>query len=130
MRRTFGMAVLVCVLAVGCARASAGNGDGTSGIRGVAQVGPQCPVEQVGSPCPDRPIATTIDVYTSGTKDLVAQTKSDSNGMFEVSVPPGTYDVVVVSTGAGGFPVPQPTTVTVRAGEFVHIVLEFDSGIR
>ena len=50
--------VLVAVALASCG--GAGAGDGSSGIRGQALAGPQCPVETQASPCPLVPYEGTV----------------------------------------------------------------------
>jgi hypothetical protein len=124
-----GPAALVSVslaIVVACAGDGAA-GDGSSGLRGVAFVGPQCPVEVEGSPCPDAPFAGEVRV-TRG-DDVVAQVSTDDQGRFEVSLDPGIYTITAV-IDAGGPPSAVPQEVTVAQDRFTDVQLEVDSGIR
>ena len=116
---------LVIAAAVSCG--GAGAGDGTSGIRGQALAGPQCPVEVQGSPCADLPYEGTviaIDLETGEERTV----ETDSEGRFELSLEPGTYEVSIVSESSPPFAKPQ--TVTVDPGSFTGIVVSVDTGIR
>ena len=105
----------------------AGAGDATSGIRGQALSGPQCPVEVQGSPCPDLPYEGTVLVTdTESGEEFTVVT--DPEGRFELSVEPGTYEVSIVSETSPPFAKPQ--TVTVEPGAFTEIVVSVDTGIR
>jgi Carboxypeptidase regulatory-like domain len=122
---------IVLVLAVVTLAACGGEGDvgedPTSGIRGRALSGPQCPVEVQGSPCPDLPwqgTVVTVDV-ASGEEATVT---TDAEGRFELSLEPGTYEVSISSESSPPFAKPQ--TVTVEAGSFTEIVVSVDTGIR
>ncbi|HWL89943.1 MAG TPA: carboxypeptidase-like regulatory domain-containing protein, partial [Actinomycetota bacterium] len=104
-----------------------GAGDGASGIRGRALAGPQCPVEVQGSPCPDLPyegrvIATDVETGEAFT------VQTDSQGRFELSLEPGTYEVSIVTESSPPFAKPQ--TVTVEPGSLAEIVVSVDTGIR
>lgn len=118
--------VLVLVaLAVSCG--GEGAGDGTSGIRGQALAGPQCPVEVQGSPCPDLPYeGTVIATETESGEEFTVAT--DADGRFELSLEPGTYEVSIASESSPPFAKPQ--TVTVDPGSFTEIVVPVDTGIR
>jgi hypothetical protein len=117
--------VLVAVALAACG--GQGAGDGTSGIRGQALAGPQCPVEMANSPCPDLPwegIVVATDT-SSGDRFTV---NTDAEGRFELTLLPGTYDV---SIDAGSdLPFAKPQTVTVEDGSFTEIVVSVDTGIR
>lgn len=119
--------VLAVVLSASCA-SSEGTGDGTSGIRGTAHIGPQCPVEVAGSPCPDAPFEGTIQVITTGGRK-VARVETAADGSFEVPLEPGSYVIDVVSD-AGGLPFVKPVTFEVRAGSYTDVDVAVDSGIR
>lgn len=104
-----------------------GAGDGTSGIRGQALSGPQCPVEVQGSPCPDLPFEGTVIVTETGSGEEFT-VETDSEGRFELSLEPGTYEVSIVSETSPPFAKPQ--TVTVEPAAFSEIVVSVDTGIR
>jgi hypothetical protein len=117
--------VLVAALALGACGAS-GSGDGTSGIRGQALAGPQCPVEIEGSPCPDRPFEGTVVATNTEDEDFTVDT--DAQGRFELALAPGTYEVSIVSEDQPPFAKPQ--TVEVQPGAFTRITVAVDTGIR
>ena len=117
--------VLVALAVASCGGNAAG--DGTSGIRGQALAGPQCPVEVQGSPCPDLPYeGTVIATDTASGEELTVET--DSQGRFELSLEPGTYETSIVSESSPPFAKPQ--TVTVEPGSFTEIIVSVDTGIR
>jgi hypothetical protein len=60
----------------------------------------------------------------------VARTHSGADGHFTVDVAPGTYTVVGLNIGSSMLPRPIPTTVTVIAGSYTIVSVEYDSGIR
>jgi hypothetical protein len=117
--------VLVAVALASCG--GAGAGDGTSGIRGRALSGPHCPVEVQGSPCPDLPYEGTV-IATNTETEEESTVETDSQGRFELSLEPGTYEVSIVSESSPPFAKPQ--TVTVEPGSFAEIVVSVDTGIR
>jgi hypothetical protein len=117
--------VLVAVAVASCG--GAGSGDGTSGIRGRALAGPQCPVEVQGSPCPPVPwegtvVATDVD----GSAEYTVET--DADGRFELPLEPGTYEISIVSDSSPPFAKPQ--SVTVEPGSFAEVTVSVDTGIR
>ena len=107
------------------------SADGTSGIEGRAVAGPTCPVEHVDSPCPDKPIAATVLVWNAGRTEVVAKFATDESGAFRVELAPGEYSLEPLSPQPGvSLPAARLQTVTVRAGEFAYVVIEYDTGIR
>jgi hypothetical protein len=114
---------------VACAQAGAGGAASTdSGIRGRAVVGPMCPVEIAGTPCPDRPLQAKFEVVDASGK-VVDTVSTGKDGRFQVPLPPGTY-VLRAAASNSPFPTLKEMTVRVRAHRFTSIVVAFDSGIR
>jgi hypothetical protein len=99
-----------------------------SGVRGVVLVGPQCPVEVQGSPCPDTPFEGTVRATTTSGA-VAGEADTDDSGRFELDLEPGTYTLAAVVDG-GGPPTAVPQTVDVTEGSFAQVTLEVDSGIR
>jgi carboxypeptidase family protein len=131
MKRSFMVPILLALgfLLVGCATSAGGDRPGgTGGIEGKVLLGPMCPVQQVNSPCPDKPIEADITVTTSDGK-TVATGRSDADGTYRISLPPGSYTVVAKRAG-GEFGSGKPVSVDVSGGTFVHVNLVVDSGIR
>lgn len=120
--------LLVLPLGAACAEGSSGGGEGSSGVRGTVLLGPQCPVVQEDSPCPDEPIdGAGIEVLQEGV--VVKTATSGADGRFQVAVAPGTYELRAVPPEGVGMSV-KPVSVTVTAGEFVEVDLLVDTGIR
>lgn len=122
------LTVLVLGLSACAGQAARGPGDGTAGIEGTVRLGPMCPVEQVNSPCPDKPIEAEITVTTPDGK-AIATGRSDADGTYSISLPSGSYTVVAERSG-DEFGAGKPVSVDVSAGTFVHLDLVVDSGIR
>ena len=121
--------VLSILLLGGCARLSDGGGPPPdSGIEGMVVIGPTCPVEIQGSPCPDRPASAPLSIRQNGQE--VAHTRSLENGTFKIVLAPGSYSVVPVQPSPGIPPTAGPVQVTVKPHEFAHVRIVFDSGIR
>jgi hypothetical protein len=127
MRRLSILLLLVLSATVACGDGAAG--DGTSGIEGRVTIGPQCPVMQEGSPCPDVPYVATVRVLRDGA--TVATGRSGQDGSFRISVAPGEYVVDAVPLEENGIAMVrvQPRVV-VTAGGYTQVDLSFDSGIR
>jgi hypothetical protein len=130
MRRLLPLVLLLLLLLTSCAAGSTAGGDeSTSGVRGRVLLGPICPVEMEGSPCPDEP-AGGVEVRAIRDGEAVAEATSDADGRFELLLEPGTYTLkaVIGPDGPGMFA--KPVEVTVSSGGFVDVVVPVDSGIR
>jgi hypothetical protein len=113
--------------------AGAGHGDGTptpatSGIDLLTMAGPTCPVQRQGQVC-EEAISARVLVQTSlGATVTTVQTGAD--GKARVPLQPGSY-MLVPQPGSHQLPrPPQPATVTVTAGQFASVRLDYDTGIR
>ena len=118
--------LLLVVSAAGCAEG--GAGEGTSGIEGRVTIGPLCPVEQEGSPCPDAPYSARITVTVGG--DPVEEGLSGTSGAFRIPLAPGDYTVVAGPVDGHGIASGTPMHVVVTSGAYTHVELSVDSGIR
>lgn len=103
-----------------------------SGIKGTVLLGPTCPVESSPGandpvPCLTPYAATLVVLDNEGVK--VATVTSGADGKFQVNLPPGDY-VVTPETGTDSYPIAQPLSVTVSAGIYTEIEVNYDTGIR
>jgi hypothetical protein len=121
-RRVFAVFALGAVVVTGCAREAAPTGT----ITGHVLAGPTCPVETIGSPCPPAPWEGTVRATASnGTRTEV---RTDGEGGFTVSLPPGPYTVAAVTDDGVASAIPIELEVT--AGVTQRVDLEVDTGIR
>jgi hypothetical protein len=97
-----------------------------SGIRGIVLLGPTCAAESPAGPC-TTPYAAQIVILDEEDHE-VARVTSGADGRFEVPLPPGQYTVAPVP--GDPFPSAAPQDVTVVAGSFTEIEVNYDSGIR
>jgi hypothetical protein len=109
----------------------AGGGGGASGIQGVAVEGPISPVERPGVPN-TRPLpGAIITVQPAGGGAEIARQQADANGAFQIPLAPGSYLIVPLPPQPGAFfPRGTPQAVTVPAGMFVNVTVQYDTGIR
>jgi hypothetical protein len=129
MRIRAQLLAMIAVLALaGCADGSPERSN--TGVSGVVHVGPQCPVEAVGRPCPDRPsdhvrvtVSRVSGAHAMG--KLVAQGTTDTDGGFRIPLAPGEY---LITANAGMSCQSSPTRVV--AGRYVSLDIRCDSGIR
>ena len=101
-----------------------------SGVRGTVMLGPTCPVmrDPPDPNCADRGYSTKISVFRASDNNLIATTKSDAQGAFEVSLPAGDY--VISATGGQMLPRCSPVTITVSTNNYVSAPIQCDTGIR
>jgi len=100
-----------------------------SGVEGQALLGPMCPVVRVGEECPDQPYQALITVNSpEGRK--IAQVQADEQGYFRIPLSPGDYILHPETPEGNPFPFADEQPFTVHAGQFTHIIVLYDSGIR
>jgi len=123
--------LLVCSLVLGaCARGDGQGSDQRVGtIRGTVLLAPTCPVEQVSSPCPPRPLSGVRVRAVDDDGDVRASAASDDRGRFEMAVPAGSY-TVTASIDQDPARSGIPTRVEVGSGEVTQANVLVDSGIR
>jgi hypothetical protein len=127
MKRALVLGIVALALA-GCGGKRAEHFGPSSGIEGTVLLGPLCPVERADSPCPDKPIAAEISVKAESGQGF-ADGRSDADGHYRIDLPPGVYTVTARGMGQS-FQVGKAVSVTVLSGEFTHLDLMVDSGIR
>lgn len=100
---------------------------------GVVLSGPSCPAVRIDDPCPDRPLATEVEVLTPSGR-LVTSVTSDDKGEFSVQLPAGDYLVsvapLVKSAKAFAKSGQESSPVRINAGVGTRIKLYVDTGIR
>jgi hypothetical protein len=116
--------VVLTLAVVACGRSSSPAAD--AGIFGTVTAGPTCPVERQGSPCP--PGVWTGEVEATAADGRTFGTETDDRGNYSLSLAPGTYQVVAVTSG--GPPFGKPTSVAVSSGPSQRVDLTVDTGIR
>jgi hypothetical protein len=107
-----------------------GESSTRSGVEGRALAGPTCPVEIESSPCPARPVQTTVRVLAASPGNAAVTTfRTEKDGTFRVPLEPGDYLLVPEIEGTGALSA-RPTTVTVPADGFAQVDVFLDTGIR
>lgn len=106
--------------------------DAEPDLTGDVVIGPTCPVvrlDRLGQ-CQDRPYAATLSIQTADGTTEVTRVTTDDQGHFGVALEPGTYEVVPLTPPGSSLPRGIPQTVTLADGVPLHIVVQYDSGIR
>jgi hypothetical protein len=99
-----------------------------TGIQGRVVMGPRCPVERQGSPCPDRPIEGVV-VALRSIGNAAGNVRTDASGRFSLPLAPGTYLVYAREIGDN----PRESRferVTLVPGRVRSLILVVDTGIR
>jgi len=99
--------------------------DQEQGIYGTITRGPLTPVCRIDIAC-DGPYSTTI--VASNSEGEVSRFTSDEQGRFWVSLPAGAY--ILSPLTANRFSWMTPQSVTVTAGLYTEVNIQFDTGIR
>jgi hypothetical protein len=123
--------VLVSIVLAGCAGSSPSEPETPGVLQGSVSIGPICPVEQEGVPCPVPPEAYAARkiVVSDSRGRLVERVTIGSDGRYRVSLAPGTYRVDINRIGIDSSS-DVPRTVTIRSGETVVLDIRIDTGIR
>jgi hypothetical protein len=131
MRLLLPAAALLLALLAACVGDPVSGPPQSSGIEGQVLLGPQCPVQQAASPCPDKPYVATVDVYTADRKTKVATFTSDANGHYRVGLLPGDYYIDPQPPDPSRpLPVAAPQTATVQSMKWTEVTITYDTGIR
>jgi hypothetical protein len=76
------------------------------------------------------PFKTTLVVLTAGEGREVARFETGSDGRFRVSLPPGEYKIGPPPSSSRFLPRGSEEFVKVLPGQFAHVTINFDSGMR
>jgi hypothetical protein len=123
--RRFAIALSLIAAMTSCAGATGPSA--TARVEGQVLAGPQCPVETPTSPCPPQPWVGTV--RATAEDGTTYEDETDDQGRYDLSLPPGTYEIVAV-TAPGVPPTGEPQTVPVVDGQPLHLDLTVDTGIR
>src|SRR5262245_56131665 len=126
MKSTFGALVVAAALLLSaCDRPLAPTE--ITGLTGVVSRGPVTPVCRADIVC-DAPFSAGFSVTQAARH--VADFRSDANGRFTVSLPPGTYRITPHADAPLMAPEIQAKTVEVAQAGLTYVTLQFDTGIR
>ena len=130
------LTILACLLAsLGCNGSTLENEGPAGTLVGEIAVGPFCPVEVEGQPCPPPPgtyqsIAVLVYARLPGGERLVAEVRPDDDGDFELALQPGSYRVTLShSLGIPGTPAPGER-FRIEPGQTTALTFDIDTGIR
>jgi hypothetical protein len=101
-------------------------------LSGMVTIGPNCPVEQPGVPCPPSPEAYAqrkVLVYDAQHSQLLHTVDIDSQGLYLIDLSPATYvvDLKKVGIDRSG---DVPASVTIHANAVTTLNISIDTGLR
>ena len=101
-------------------------------LSGVVSIGPNCPVEQVGNPCPTPPAAyqaRKILVYDAARTRVLFVVDIDSQGLYLIDLVPAKY-VIDFRGSAIDRSSQLPKAVEITANSVTRLDVSIDTGIR
>lgn len=106
------------------------NWEASSGIQGLAVIGPVTPLQRPGDP-PGVPLpGARIAVQAASGGPVLASGRTDLQGHFRINLPAGRYLVVPLPPRPAPYPRALPQTVGVRPGKYSTLLIVYDSGLR
>lgn len=99
---------------------------GRSGVEGQILLGPRCPVERPGSPCPDLGAQGEVRARR-GSGEQVAAQATGPDGRFRLALAPGSYVLEATARGAMSC---SPENVRVPESGYAGVTIRCDTGIR
>ena len=100
-----------------------------SGITGKVLIGPMCPVLIEGQDCPDQPYQATITLKDIKGREIL-RIQTDEQGNFILPLSPGEYILIPEPPEGKPFPFADEQSFVVLPGEYTHLIVLYDSGIR
>lgn len=125
--RQIGCAACAACAVLSAAPVQASMAPVDSGIVARVLYGPTCPVQRPGMSCV-RPWQAWLTVRRLPSETVVTRGRSSKTGWLRVALRPGRY--LIQPRNTRPYPHAPAQAVTVRAHEFSHITVRFDSGIR
>ena len=101
---------------------------GSSGLQGTVTISPATNTCKAGSSCMKPAKGFTLEFSQYGHE--VATTKTGDDGSYRVTLSPKGRYVIGVKGGPGAAPTVKPPTATVEQGQFKHLDIQLDIGIR
>ncbi len=99
-------------------------------LEGRVNIGPICPVERPGVPCPVPPEAYAArKIVVLQNNKVVQQVDIDEKGYYKTPLKPGMYTVDINRAGID-HSAETPAQITVKEGETITLDISIDTGIR
>ena len=130
MRRLF---ILAALATLACHSSTSPTDPASHGrLAGTVKIGPNCPVEQPGNPCPTPPSAYSLRkvlIYDEQKTRLLFTVDIDSQGLYSIDLLPGRYLVDLKLTGLDHSN-DVPKVVDIRANLVTALDISIDTGLR
>ncbi|HMC22609.1 MAG TPA: hypothetical protein VKL19_12225 [Thermoanaerobaculia bacterium] len=104
----------------------------TGRLSGIVKIGPNCPVEQPGNPCPTPPSAYTLRkilVFDEQRTRLLATVDIDTQGLYLIDLAPARYLVDIKGVGLDRS-TDVPKVVEIHASSVTTLNISIDTGLR
>lgn len=101
-------------------------------LTGLVTIGPNCPVEKPGSPCPTPPGAYAerkVLVFDESGKTQRFVVDIDLHGVYLIDLVPGKYTIDLKKTGID-HSADVPVVVEIRAFQTTKLDINIDTGLR
>jgi len=101
-------------------------------LSGIVTIGPNCPVEQIGNPCPTPPDAFAqrkVLVYNATGAQLLFTVDINSQGFYAIDLEPGKYLVDLKRIGVDKV-AGVPRSIDIQANATTRVDISIDTGIR
>ena len=101
-------------------------------LAGVVTIGPNCPVEREGQPCPTPPSAYTLRkvlVYDQQRTQLLHTVDIDTQGLYSINLAPAKYLVDLQTVGIDRS-ADVPKVVEIHANSVTSLNIAIDTGLR
>jgi carboxypeptidase family protein len=118
--------IVIAELMVACGSQHPSARPATSAVTGMVAAGPVSPVARPGQPATHPVRGAIVEALRGG--HVVAVTHTDNAGRYELSLPPGTYVILVKDERY--FSMRKSENVALSAGDTTRVVFVLDTGIR
>jgi hypothetical protein len=135
MRMRGSLITFVAVLQLACHSPTAPTESATKvygRLAGIVKIGPNCPVEQPGNPCPTPPSAYTLRkvlVYDEQRTRLLDTVDIDTQGLYFIDLVPARYLVDIKGAGLDRS-TDVPKVVEIHASSVTTLNISIDTGLR
>lgn len=133
MRTARYLIALVALLQLGCHSPTAPTASRTFGrLAGTVKIGPNCPVEQAGNPCPTPPSAYTLRkilVFDEKRTRLLDTVDIDTQGLYFIDLAPARYLVDIKGVGLDRS-ADVPKVIEIHASSVTTLNISIDTGLR
>ena len=135
MRTARYLITFIAVLQLACHSPTAPTESATNTfgrLAGTVKIGPNCPVEQSGNPCPTPPSAYTLRkvlVFDEQRKQLLHTVDIDTQGFYFIDLVPARYLVDIKGVGLDRSS-DVPKVVEIHPSNVTTLNISIDTGLR